>query len=236
MLVAAIDWHVIWTRIFHPDSTFVHALWVTIYISIVSQALGIVLGLLAAFARMSRVWPLRLVSWVYVLLFRGTPVLVQIFFFYFAFGLPGINLAGYHVPAEAVAGIIALSINEGAYMREIIRAGIDSIDTGQMDAAKSVGMRHGLAMRRIILPQALANAIPPGTNLMIELLKGTSLVSLITLSDLTFRSTQLVQSTFRTAEIFGLTLLMYFLLAQLINLSMRFLERRINRGMIRGGM
>ena len=227
MLVAAIDWHVIWTRIFHPDSTFVHALWVTIYISIVSQALGIVLGLLAAFARMSRVWPLRLVSWVYVLLFRGTPVLVQIFFFYFAFGLPGINLAGYHVPAEAVAGIIALSINEGAYMREIIRAGIDSIDTGQMDAAKSVGMRHGLAMRRIILPQAARVIVPPLGNEFNNMMKTTSLVAFIGVTEL-FQNAEIGYSqTFKPVEYFAAVAFWYLVLTTIWSLIQARIERRL---------
>jgi len=226
VLVAAIDWHVIWTRIFHPDSTFVHALWVTIYISIVSQALGIVLGLLAAFARMSRVWPLRVVSGLYVLAFRGTPVLVQIFFFYFAFGLPGINLAGYHVPAEAVAGIIALSINEGAYMREIIRAGIDSIDTGQMDAAKSVGMRHGLAMRRIILPQAARVIVPPLGNEFNNMMKTTSLVYTIGVYELFADAQQGYSRTFHPEFYVGVAF-WYLVLTTVWTFVQAWIERRL---------
>ena len=135
-MLAAIDWHIIWSRIFHPDGTFAHALWATIYISVVAQFLGILLGLVAALARMSRFAPFRVVSGIYVLIFRGTPVLVQIFFFYFALGLPNVvHLGVFNLTAEVAAGILALSINEGAYMREIIRAGIDSIDKGQMEAA-----------------------------------------------------------------------------------------------------
>jgi polar amino acid transport system permease protein len=179
-VLVAIDWHVIWLRIFHPDSTFAHALWATVYISVISQAVGIVLGLIAALFRMSRLWPLRAVSGAYVLAFRGTPVLVQIFFFYLAVGPPGIlGLSG-----EIVAGIMALSINEGAYMREIIRAGIDSIESGQMDAARSLGMTQALAMRRIILPQAARVIVPPLGNEFNNMMKTTSLLFAISVYEL----------------------------------------------------
>jgi polar amino acid transport system permease protein len=226
VLVAAIDWHVIWSRIFHPDSTFAHALWVTIYISVVSQALGILLGLLAAFARMSRIRPLRLVSGLYVLVFRGTPVLVQIFFFYFALGLPGVNLAGYHVPAEAVAGIIALSINEGAYMREIIRAGIDSIDKGQMDEARSIGMRHMLAMRRIILPQAARVIVPPLGNEFNNMMKTTSLVYTIGVYELFADAQQGYSRTFHPEFYVGVAF-WYLVLTSVWTVVQAAIERRL---------
>jgi polar amino acid transport system permease protein len=175
-VLVAVDWHVVWTRIFHPDETFARALWATIYISIVAQAAGIVLGLAAALARISRIWPFRFLSGLSVLLFRGTPVLVQIFYVYYVFNWPTLHLGFTTVPDAAVAGIIALSINEGAYMREIIRAGIDSIDKGQMEAAKSLGMRSPLAMRRIVLPQAARVIVPPLGNEFNNMMKTTSLV------------------------------------------------------------
>jgi polar amino acid transport system permease protein len=226
VLVAAIDWHVIWTRIFHPDSTFAHALWVTIYISIVSQVLGIVLGLLAAFARMSRIWPLRAVSGLYVLLFRGTPVLVQIFFFYFAFGPPGINLAGYHVPAEAVAGIMALSINEGAYMREIIRAGIGAVDPGQTDAARSLGMTYPLAMRRIVLPQAARVIVPPLGNEFNNMMKTTSLVYTIGVYELFADAQQGYSRTFHPEFYVGVAF-WYLVLTTVWTFVQAAIERRL---------
>ena len=99
-MLAGIDWHIIWSRLFHPNGTFAHALWTTIYIAVVAQAMGILLGLAAALARMSRLWPLRALSGLYVLIFRGTPVLVQIFFFYFALGLPNqLHLGLFSIPA-----------------------------------------------------------------------------------------------------------------------------------------
>ena len=128
--------------------------------------------------RMSRFAPLRWLSGIYVWIFRGTPLLVQIFFIYFdvqpADASTSAVLDGPR--RKPSTGIVALSINEGAYMREIIRAGIDSIDKGQMEAAKSLGMRYGMAMRRIILPQAARVIVPPLGNEFNNMMKNTSLV------------------------------------------------------------
>ncbi len=161
-MLAAVDWHILWARIFHPDHVFVLALWRTIYISVCAQALGVLLGLIGALMRMSRFFPLRLLSGAYVLIFRGTPLIVQIFFVYFGanllFGFTliprTVDFGLFQMDGAAFAGIVALGLNEGAYMREIIRAGIDAVDRGQMEAAKSLGMPYPMAMRRIVLPQA----------------------------------------------------------------------------------
>src|SRR6266542_5180387 len=121
-LLAAIDWHILWQRIFHPDHVFVLALWRTIYISVCAQVLGVVLGLIGALMRMSRLLPLRLLSGLYVLIFRGTPLIVQLFFVYFGanllFGFTlipnSVNLGLFQIGGAAFAGILALGINEGA--------------------------------------------------------------------------------------------------------------------------
>ncbi len=167
-MLASVDWHVVWERLFHPTTCSFARSWTTVYIAVTAQFLGVVLGLLAALMRMSRLGPLRWLSGFYVLVFRGTPLLVQIFFIYFGINLlfgPGFFFGHDLIPTTAnfglftldgavIAGILALGINEGAYMREIIRAGIDAIDKGQMEAARSLGMTQRLAMRRIVLPQA----------------------------------------------------------------------------------
>jgi len=226
-VVAAIDWHVIWSRISHPNGTFTHALWATIYLSIVAQALGILLGLIAALARMSRFQPFRLVSGLYVLVFRGTPVLVQIFFFYFALGLPNVvHLGVFNLTAEVSAGILALSINEGAYMREIIRAGIDSIDKGQMEAAKSLGMRSSLAMRRIILPQAARVIVPPLGNEFNNMMKTTSLVYTIGVYELFADAEQGYSNTFHP-EYFVAVAFWYLVLTTIWSLVQASIERRL---------
>ncbi len=227
MLVAAIDWHVIWSRIFHPDSTFAHALWTTVYISVVAQVLGVLLGLVAALARISRFWPFRFLSGFYVLIFRGTPVLVQIFFFYFASGLPNVvHLGVFNLTAEVAAGILALSINEGAYMREIIRAGIDSIDKGQLEAARSLGMRSGLAMRRIVLPQAARVIIPPLGNEFNNMMKTTSLVYTIGVYEMFADAEQGYAQTFHP-EFFVAVAFWYLVLTTVWTFIQAAIERKL---------
>lgn len=204
----------------------------TMQITLLAALLGVVMAMLAALAKTS---PMRLLRWIaniYIEVFRGTSLLVQLFWLFFVLPLPPFNLSLTPLTV-AVAG---LGLHIGAYGAEIMRGALAAVPHGQIEAAIALNIPPLQRFMSIILPQALIKAIPPGTNLLIELLKATSLVSLITLSDLTFRSTQLVQATFRTAEIFSLTLLIYFVLAQVINLSMRLLEKRITRGMVQGDM
>src|SRR6266576_5317638 len=210
--LVAVDLHVIWHELFHPSSVFFRTLWATVYISVVAQVAGVLLGLLAALARMSRFALLRWISGVYVWIFRGTPVLVQIFYVYFAFSWPTLHFGFWTVPDAAIAGIVALSINEGAYMREIIRAGIDSVDKGQMEAAKSVGMTYGLAMRRIVLPQAARVIVPPLGNEFNAMLKNTSLVFTIGVYEM-FADAEIHYSTsFQPVEFFGAVAVWYLVL------------------------
>src|SRR5581483_5088583 len=168
-LLATFDWHVLWERLFHPDHEFARALWTTIYIAIVAQTLGVLLGLVAALMRRSRYLVVRTAAAIYVLFFRGTPIIVQIFFIYFGANLflgfnlfpRTIDLGLIHLDGAVAAGIVGLALNEGSYMSEIIRAGINAIDSGQMEAAKSLGMTQSVAMRRIVLPQAARVIVPP---------------------------------------------------------------------------
>ena len=225
-MLVAVNWHVISLRVFHPDSTFAHALWATIYISIVAQVCGVLLGLLAALARMSRFAAFRAVSGIYVLIFRGTPVLVQIFYLYFAFSWPTLHLGFTTVSDAAVAATVALSINEGAYMREIIRAGIDSIDRGQMEAAKSVGMRYGLAMRRIVLPQAARVIVPPLGNEFNNMMKTTSLAYTIGVYELFADAEQGYSRTF-IADYFLAVAVWYLVLTTAWTFVQAAIERRL---------
>jgi polar amino acid transport system permease protein len=234
-MLAAFEWHVFWERIFHPDHVFVQALWRTIYISVAAQFFGVLLGLLAALMRMSRILPLRLLSGLYVLVFRGTPVIVQIFFVYFGanllFGftlIPSeLNLGFLSLGGAALAAIIALSINEGAYMREIIRAGIDAIDKGQMEAAKSLGMPHRLAMRRIVLPQAARIIVPPLGNEFNNMMKTTSLVFFIGVTEL-FGDTEIRYSTtFKPVELFAAVAFWYLVLTTVWSTIQAQIERKL---------
>jgi len=226
-LIVAIDWHALWLGIFHPNNVLARALWATIYISVVAQAFGVLLGLFAALARMSRLAPLRWISATYVWIFRGTPVLVQIFYVYFAFAWPNLVIGSFWtIPDAAVAGTVALSINEGAYMREIIRAGIDSIDKGQMEAAKSLGMRYGQAMRRIVLPQAARVIVPPLGNEFNNMMKTTSLLSIIGVYELFANFQQDYSRTF-IADYYIAAAAWYLLLTTIWTFIQTWIERRL---------
>jgi len=194
---------------------------VTLQITAAAALLALPLALLAGLGRLStRPW-LRWPATVYVQVFRGTSALVQLFWFYFVLPLFGLEL-----PAMAV-GIAVLAANTGAYGAEVVRGAIAAVPPGQREAARALNMPPALAMRRIVLPQALAAMLPPATNLLIELLKNTALVSLITITDLTF-SGQLVRSdTLRTTPVFLAVLVLYFIAAQAISAVMRLLEKRV---------
>lgn len=234
-MLAAVDWSIIWQRIFHPDHVFLVALWTTIYISVLAQILGVVLGLLAALMRMSRIYPLRFLSGAYVLVFRGTPLIVQIFFIYFGanllFGFTliprSLNFGLFTMDGAAFAGILALGINEGAYMREIIRAGIDAVDKGQMEAAKSLGMSYRLAMRRIVLPQATRFIVPPLGNEFNNMMKTSSLIFFIGVTELFGDAEIRYSTTFKPVEYFLAVAFWYLMLTLCWSLIQAQIERKL---------
>ena len=206
--------------------------WITVQVTVFGSLLAIVAAILAALGRRSSWRPLSWFCVAYIEVFRGTSLLVQLFWLFFVLPLPPFNL---ELSAYTVA-IVGLGLHIGAYGAEVMRGAISSVAKGQYEACTALNMPAATRFRRVILPQALLAAIAPGTNLLIELLKNTSLVSLITLSDLSFRARQLDQATFQTLEIFSLTLLLYFFLAQVINFLMRRVERRLGRGRLRGSL
>jgi polar amino acid transport system permease protein len=234
-MVAGLEWHILWQRIFHPDHVFVLALWRTIYISVLAQTLGVVLGLIAALMRMAKVWPLRFLSGLYVLIFRGTPVIVQIFFVYFGanllFGFTliprSVNFGLFIMDGAAFAGILALGINEGSYMREIIRAGIDAVDRGQLEAARSLGMPYRLAMRRIVLPQATRFIIPPLGNEFNNMMKTSSLVFFIGVTELFGDAEIRYSTTFKPVEYFLAVAFWYLVLTSVWSVIQAQIERRL---------
>jgi polar amino acid transport system permease protein len=150
----------------------------TVELTIISVILGLVIGLIGALGRIARNSVLRGATIAYITLMRAVPLLLTLMFLYYGLPSAGIDLSAFTI------AILALSFTNGAYVTEIIRAGIESIDRGQMRAARSLGMSHSLAMRRIILPQVVRRVLPPITNEAITLLKSTALVSTIALSDL----------------------------------------------------
>jgi polar amino acid transport system permease protein len=159
---------------------------ITIELAVISEIFILILGLLVALIRISRIKPLRISAAVYIDVIRGMPLLLQIFIVYFGLAYLGLNLS------QFMAGVLALTICYAAYEAEIFRAGIASIHKGQMEAARSLGMGYLKAMRYIILPQAIRNVIPPLSNEFIALLKDTALVATIGLAEVFFRGREMM--------------------------------------------
>lgn len=232
---AAIDWQIVVQRLVHPGSVFFGALWATAIIAVVSQGVGVILGLMLALMRRSKILPLKFLSYVYVLVFRGTPVIVQIFFVYFGANLlvgfdlfPRVVSFGlFQVSGAVVAGITALSLNEGAYMSEIVRAGIDAVDKGQLEAARSLGMSPRLAMRRIILPQAARVIIPPLGNEFNAMIKTTSLLSFIGVYEIFEDADIHYSTTFKPVEYFIAVAIWYLLLTTIWTVIQALIEQRL---------
>ncbi len=204
----------------------------TLELSVFSQAAGISLGLIAALGRLSRHrWsPGRLVAGLYIWLFRGTPLLVQIAFVYFALPqLTGGNLS----INEFWSAAIALSLNEGAYMAEIVRAGIMSVDAGQIEAAESLGMTRRLSMRRIILPQAVRFIIPPTGNEFISMLKNSSLASVVSAAELFYQTQQVYSANSRYFELLCVESAWYLAMTTVATYFQGHLERYFGRGFSR---
>ena len=196
---------------------------VTLEITIATAVLAFVLSFVVAAARASAIKPVRWFAVAYVEVLRGTSAIVQLFYLFFILPAFGVSL-----PAMATA-IVGLTLNISAYGSEIVRAGIASVGEGQREAAKALGLSPFKVYRLVVIPQALAVMLPSFGNLLIELIKATSLVSLITLTELTFSGRQMVVSTGRSLEVWGLVLLIYFALAYPLTWVVRYAEKRATR-------
>lgn len=230
---------------YFASSVILQGLVLTIELTIIAMAIGIVLGVVAAVMRLS---PNPIVSgagWVYVWFFRGTPVLVQLLFWYnisalyprLSLGIPfGPDFVHGNVNpiiTAFTAAILGLGLNEGAYMSEIVRAGLLSVDHGQSEAAQALGMSRGLTLRRIVLPQAMRVIIPPTGNETIGMLKTTSLASTIALSEL-LRATQNIYSrTYQTIPLLIVASVWYITLTSVLSIGQYYLERYFARGSAR---
>lgn len=227
------DWSFFQHLLFHPPSSFVQGAERTIYLAVIAQALGVVLGLALALCRRSRQLPLRVFASGYIWLIRGTPLLVQAVIIYD--GSAAMGLYSFHnvsigvvsIPGVVQAGIVTLAVNEGAYMAEIMRAAIDSVDKGQTEAAESLGMRRRQAMRHVVLPQAMRVVIPPLGNEFNNMLKVTSLLSVIGLQELFLAAQDYNSTTFRTFEIFLVAAIYYILMTTAWSFVQSAVERRL---------
>jgi polar amino acid transport system permease protein len=195
-------------------------LWVTLKISAGALAVALVLGLVAGLGRVASNPAAFGLATTYVEIVRGTPLLVQIFIVYFFFG----SVLGL---SPFAAGVAALGVFTGAYVAEIVRAGIEAVPRGQMEAARSLGMGYAQAMRHVILPQALRTTLPPLAGQFISLIKDSSLVSVIAITDLTKAGREIVSSTFSPFEVWFTVALMYLVLTGSLSLLVRRLERRL---------
>jgi len=230
------DVSVFWHTLF--SDVFLIPVWTTLWITLAAMGIGMVLGLFGALAALSPLRPLRMAIAAYLAVFRGTPVLVQIVFWYDA--VAELTDNAINLPA-LVAGVIALGVNEGAYMTEIVRAGLLSVDPGQREAARSLGMTFPLMMRRIVIPQALRIIIPPTGNQFIGMLKTTSLLFTIAVPEIFATGTNIYSVNFRYFEVLSVVSIWYLLLTGLLSLVQRRLERRfglerMNRGRARTGV
>lgn len=213
------DWSLIWDNI----PILLQGAVITIQITVMAVGCGFFIGMIAALANLSRFKIVRLLVKCYVELFRGTPLLVQIFMIYFALPMViGQSINPY------VAAVTACSINSGAYVSEIFRAGIQSIDKGQMEAGLSLGLTWAQTMRYIVMPQAFKAIIPPLGNEFIAMMKDTSLVSVIGFEELTRRGQLIIARTYGSFEIWTAVAIIYLIMTLSISQLVAFLERRYN--------
>lgn len=230
------DWPYFWSQLLTPSGAFVTGLWLTVLMAILSQVLGMVLGLGIAQARMARHPIPRHLASAYVWAIRGTPLLVQIVFIYT--GLAAANIVRFEditvgsltVPGNLQAAVLALGLNEAAYMAEIFRAGIEAVDRGQAEAAKSLGMPPLMMMRYIVWPQALRVILLPIGNQFNIMLKNTTLVSVIGVSEMLLVTQTINSATFRTFELYSVLGIYFLVLTSLWTVFMSWAERRMKIG------
>jgi polar amino acid transport system permease protein len=234
------QWAVVGDYLF--DSRVLDGLVKTIELTVLAMVIGILLGVILALMRLSRNWLLSSTSWVYIWFFRGTPLLVQILFLNFIgalyptidlgipFGPSFVHLDSNSLITPFMAGLLALGLNEGAYMSEIVRAGVISVDEGQFDAAKAVGMTQGQTMRRVVLPQAMRVIIPPTGNETISMLKNSSLVSVIAVTEL-LNAVQLIYAVnYKTIPLLIVASIWYLAATTVLSIGQYYLERHYGRG------
>ena len=229
------DWQFFWKALFTPSDPFVDGLILTIVISVVAMILATLVGLLIALMRRSRFAALRWFASFYLWAIRGTPLLVQLVLIYTGLAAVGIyqfqdvSLLGLSVKAAVQAAIIGLMVNESAYIAEIIRAGLDSVPKGQFEAAASLGMKPAKVMRWIIVPQSLRVMVPPLGNSFNGMMKTTSVLSVIGVSEMFLVAQSISSYTFHTFEIFIVAAIYYLALTTIWTFVQAGIENRLAR-------
>lgn len=199
-------------------------IWITFFGALTMTAVGIGVGLM----KLSQFWAVRYLAIAYIEFFRGTSLIVQMFIWFFVLPTFGLEMPAF------IVGVLAVGMNVGGYFAEVVRSAVQSVPKGQYEASIALNLPNASRMRRIILPQAFRLMLPPWGNLLIELLKGTAIVSLITLHDLTFEATSLNNANFQTLQNLGSALVIYYILGRFVIIPIvRAFERRFNRGISR---
>ncbi|MEU9298163.1 amino acid ABC transporter permease [Streptomyces sp. NPDC048266] len=231
-------WDTVWDKVFDPS--VISGLWNTILISVASMALGLVLGVVFAVMRLSRNPVTGAVAWLYIWFFRGTPVYVQLLvWFNLSLIFQYIDLGPIYknetvdVMTPFMVALLGLGLNEGAYMAEIVRAGIQSVDEGQTEAAHALGMSQPKTMRRVVLPQAMRVIVPPTGNEFINMLKTSSLVSAVQYTELLRASSNIGNTAGAVMEMLFVASIWYLALTSVFSVGQYYLERRFARGSLR---
>ncbi len=234
------EWHVV--AQWFTEATVMKGLGVTLGLTVISMLLGVLLGLMLAIARLSQSMLLRRLSGMFIWFFRGTPLLVQLLFWYnmstlfprvvlgIPFGPEYMSWNTNDLITPLTAAIAGLALNEAAYMAEIIRAGLLSVDNGQAETAQAFGMSRGRALHRIIIPQAMRAIIPPTGNQLISMIKATSLVSVIAMGDLLYSVQTIYNRTFEVVPLLMVAVIWYLLITSVLNVGKSVIERYYARG------
>jgi polar amino acid transport system permease protein len=235
-----LDWRVVGQYLFFPQ--VLHGVLVTLELTAIAMAIGVALGALLAVMRLSPNPVVSTVSWFYIWFFRGTPVLVQLFFWYnlalilphLSIGIPFTHIEWIGTTNQIIspflAAILGLGLNEAAYMSEVVRAGIISVEQGQTEAAQALGMTRMRVMRRIVLPQAMRVILPPTGNETISMLKTSSLAYITTVNELFYVTTQISNANFSIVELLIVASIWYLAMTSLLTFGQYYLERYFARG------
>ena len=223
----------VWKTLEKYYSFFLEGVQNTLIIAFFSVLIGTLLGILMAMARLSNFKPLKWLATSYIEFFRGTPLMVQLMFIFY--GLPMIGVTFPDVPfienfQRFAAGIVAMSLNSCAYVAEVIRSGIQAVDIGQMEAARSIGFKKSQSMLLVVLPQAIRNILPALGNEFVTVIKESSIVSVIGIADLMYRTNGVKAKNYKTLECLFIAAMIYFVLTFVSGRLISRMERRLRRG------
>ena len=223
----------VWSTLSKYYSFFLEGVENTLIIAFFTVLFGTLLGILLAMAKLSSFRPLKWLSTAYIEFFRGTPLMVQLMFIFY--GLPMIGVTFPDVPfidnfQRFAAGIVAMSLNSGAYVAEVIRSGIQAVDSGQMEAARSLGFKKSQGMIMVVLPQAIKNILPALGNEFVTVIKESSIVSVIGIADLMYRTNGVKAKNYKTLECLFIAAMIYFVLTFVSGRLISLMERRMRRG------